>query len=67
MNQEKKINKQLKELQNEHKELESKIESFFEEGAFLDQLMLQRVKRKKLQIKDKIISLQQLLCDDIIA
>ena len=67
MNEEKKITKQLKLLKEEHKELEFKLESFFKKDTSLDQLMLQRIKRQKLQIKDKISSLQQMLCDDIIA
>lgn len=67
MNKQKKIAQQLKALKDKHNELENNIDSFLKMGNSLDQLMLQRFKRKKLQIKDKIDSLNQNLYEDIIA
>ena len=66
MGEEEKINRELESLNKEHSELKNKIDNITSESSF-DQLMLQRLKRRKLWVKDRITELQNLLCDDIIA
>lgn len=65
MGEEEKLRKELKELESEHKELGAKIESLM--GNTNDQLMLQRLKKRKLWLKDKIAQLYAMIYDDIIA
>jgi hypothetical protein len=66
MGEDEKIKKQLEKLQHEHHVLDQKIADLTEQAVF-DQLLVQRLKRKKLQLKDQISGLQSYLCDDIIA
>lgn len=66
MGEEEKARKELEECLDEHQQLNNKIEAISKESQF-DQLMLQRMKRRKLWLKDRISYLQEFLCDDIIA
>jgi hypothetical protein len=66
MGEEEKIRKNILELQSEHKALSEQIDALIV-SKMCDQLLLQRFKRKKLQLKDQISDLQSFLCDDIIA
>lgn len=67
MGEEEKARKELEKLQLEHKKLDERIELLISNEEVLDQLQLQRLKKHKLSLKDKIIDLQEFLCDDIIA
>ncbi|MCF6444090.1 YdcH family protein [Nereida sp. MMG025] len=52
-------------LRQEHRDLDTAIEAL-SEGAF-DRLTLQRLKKQKLHLKDKIAVLEDRLTPDIIA
>lgn len=56
----------LNELQQEHRDLDTAIETL-EERMPYDRLTIQRLKKKKLQLKDDIVRLQDQLWPDIIA
>ena len=62
----KNIQKKLKELLSEHKDLDDVINSMVGVQGF-DQLQLQRLKKRKLGLKDEIIKLKALIVPDIIA
>lgn len=66
MDEEKKIQKKISQLKKEHQALDDRILELSEKKV-TDQLLMQRLKRKKLQLKDHIANLQSYLCDDIIA
>lgn len=53
-------------FRSEHRDLDEAIRALQETGTF-DQLTLQRLKKKKLQIKDKIALIEDRLTPDIIA
>ena len=55
----------LEVLRQEHRDLDMAIDALAEKGA--DQLAVQRLKKKKLQLKDQIAKLQDLVTPDIIA
>ncbi|AVX03302.1 hypothetical protein MXMO3_00770 [Maritalea myrionectae] len=50
----------------EHKDLDASINALLATGC-QDAMMLQRLKKKKLAIKDRIIYLEQFVIPDIIA
>ena len=56
----------LHDLKEEHQDLDAAISSMAEQGVF-DQLRLQRMKKRKLQLKDEIARLEDALYPDIIA
>lgn len=56
----------LLELKTEHRDLDDAITSLRTHTA-VDQLQVARLKRKKLALKDQIISLEDQLLPDIIA
>ncbi|KAF0118021.1 MAG: hypothetical protein FD163_409 [Hyphomonadaceae bacterium] len=60
------IRKKLFELREEHRALDAAI-SALQENAPNDQISLSRLKRKKLQLKDKIAFFEDQLRPDIIA
>ena len=64
--EEDKIKKELAELASEHIQLDKKIAALMVERVH-DQLLVQRLKRRKLWLKDRIETLREMLCDDIIA
>lgn len=66
MVEQEKASKELKALQKEHKELDAKIRSI-SAAAIFDQISLQRLKRRKLWLKDRMSLLESWLYDDIIA
>lgn len=66
MGEEEKARKELATLLEEHKQLDLKIGAITADATF-DQLLVQRMKRRKLWLKDRISYLQEFLCDDIIA
>ena len=60
------VRKQLAKLRQEHRDLDTAIEALFETGR-ADHLQIQRLKKKKLALKDRIISLEDQMLPDIIA
>lgn len=55
---------ELKQLEIEHAEMKEIIDS---ESSLLDEVTLQRIKKRKLKIKDEIIKIKSRLHPDIIA
>lgn len=58
------IKRRLIDLQIEHRDLDAAIDRLSEQAG-ADQLHLQRLKKRKLQIKDAIMQLEMLLVPDI--
>ena len=56
----------LAELKSEHRDLDDVIARLMEDGAF-NQVQVQRLKKRKLYLKDQIISLENDLLPNIIA
>jgi len=54
----------LAEVRLEHRELDNTIQTFCE-GAYVDQLQLQRMKKHKLMLKDAIAQLESMLIPDL--
>ncbi len=54
----------LQQVQDEHRALDAEIESLYE-FPYRDQLQLQRLKKKKLQLKDLIERLKDELIPDL--
>ena len=50
----------------EHADLDSAIHTLLQSGM-ADQMLIQRMKKRKLQLKDRIVQLEQILLPDIIA
>jgi len=57
--------RRLHELRSEHRDLDTVIARL--ESAAMDQLQLQRLKKRKLKLKDEIAWLESRLLPDIIA
>ena len=57
---------QLADLKQQHRDLDSAIESL-EQRGFRDQLQLRRLKKRKLLLKDEISKIEDQLLPDIIA
>ena len=57
---------QLHQLESEHRDLDDVIERLGDDKPF-DQLKLQRLKKRKLALKDEIIKLRGRILPDIIA
>jgi hypothetical protein len=60
------LERQLEELKSSHGDLDDVIARITEEAPF-DQLQIQRLKKRKLQIKDQMAKIESLLLPDIIA
>ncbi|MDP6815773.1 MAG: DUF465 domain-containing protein [Alphaproteobacteria bacterium] len=60
------IEARIVELRQEHRDLDDAITALVEKGAF-DQLQLQRMKKRKLALRDLISQLGAMLHPDIIA
>ncbi len=56
----------LTELKNEHRDLDEIIHDLTNAGSY-DQIKLQRLKKRKLQLKDQIARLEDGMLPDIIA
>jgi hypothetical protein len=56
----------LEELRSEHRDLDEVIQRLLETSPF-NQLQIQRLKKRKLSLKDQIIKLESKLLPDIIA
>ena len=59
-----KIKLKINELSLEHKDLDDAI-NLLNEKPFIDELQMQRIKRRKLKIKDEIQLLESKLIPDI--
>jgi len=64
--EEEKMRLRLHQLQEEHRDLDAAISAMTGQGVF-DQLQLQRMKKRKLQLKDDISRIEDYLYPDIIA
>lgn len=60
------IRSEVHRLQIEHRDLDAAIAALEHLGA-MDQLQVQRLKKRKLQLKDRLMTLQDRLTPDIIA
>lgn len=60
------LKRKLAELKNEHRQLDDQIAQMTETAPF-DQLKVQRLKKRKLALKDQIARLDSELRPDIIA
>lgn len=60
------LRRKLFEIRSEHRDLDDVIARISEEAPF-DQLQLQRLKKRKLILKDEISRLEDMLLPDIIA
>jgi hypothetical protein len=60
------LQERLEALRTEHRDLDQVISEVVNSPSF-DRLTLQRLKRRKLEIKDKITRLESMLLPDIIA
>ena len=56
----------LEVLRREHRDLDAAVHALEETGR-PDQLTLRRLKKQKLQLKDQIVKIEDLLIPDIIA
>jgi hypothetical protein len=64
--QEEETKLKLHDLRLEHNDLDTVIDRLAKE-SFPDELLLRRLKKRKLQLKDTIVKLEQLLVPDILA
>ena len=60
------LKKKLSDLKAEHRQLDDKISGLLEFGN-VDQLEIQRLKKRKLSLKDEILQVENQLLPDIIA
>ena len=60
------LKNKLAELRTEHRGLDDEISSMTEDGSY-NQLQIQRLKRRKLALKDQIAHIENNLLPDIIA
>ena len=60
------LHARVKLLRQEHADLDASIDALGE-AAVPDQLMIARLKRKKLQLKDEIVKIEARFLPDIIA
>ena len=60
------LEKQLAELRLEHSELDMTIQAL-EQNGMGNELQVKRLKKKKLQLKDEIVRIEDFLTPDIIA
>jgi hypothetical protein len=60
------IRRQIERLREEHRDLDAAIEALTHAGA-ADRLQMQRIKKRKLGLRDRLAALEDLLTPDIIA
>lgn len=60
------VESEIEQLRQEHRDLDSAIEALQGLGSS-DQLQLQRLKKRKLVLRDRISQLEDMLTPDIIA
>ena len=66
MEEQDKLQRRLDELRSEHRDLDDVIDQLAAEGPF-NQLQIQRLKKRKLMLRDLISRLEDSLIPDIIA
>jgi len=66
MSEENALRRKLDELKSEHRDLDDVIDRLAHQFPF-DQLKLQRLKKRKLMLKDQIAKVESQLLPDIIA
>jgi hypothetical protein len=66
MSEREELEAKIAELRQEHRDLDDAISALVGQGAF-NQLQVQRLKKRKLQLKDQIAKLESALYPDIIA
>ena len=66
MNEQEKLRERLASLKNEHRDLDDAISALAQRGL-PDMLQLQRLKKKKLQIRDEMERIESQLLPNIIA
>ena len=64
MSDEEQIETKLIQLETEHRDLDDAIRSM-EDGVYVDQIQLKRLKKKKLQLKDTIEQIKSSLIPDV--
>jgi hypothetical protein len=64
--EEQQIRRELAELRQEHRDLDAAIAAMIESGR-IDTIRIQRTKKRKLALKDRIAVLEDQLLPDIIA
>jgi hypothetical protein len=60
------LQRQLERLREEHRDLDTAIEALDNAGA-ADRLQMQRLKKRRLGLRDRLSQLEDLLTPDIIA
>jgi hypothetical protein len=65
--EEEEVRRELLQLRQEHRDLDAAIEAMVETGAGADTIRIQRLKKRKLVLKDRIAVLEDRLLPDIIA
>ena len=66
MSEEEQVRQKLEELRSEHRDLDDVIELIRSSETF-DQLRVQRLKKRKLLVRDMIVYYESMLVPDIIA
>ncbi len=66
MNEKKALQQKLEELRSEHRDLDDVIARLADMGP-IEQLQMQRMKKRKLALKDQILYFENELLPDIIA
>ena len=65
--EEEEVRRELLQLRQEHRDLDAAIQAMEETGATADTIRIQRLKKRKLVLKDRIAVLEDRLLPDIIA
>ncbi|MBM3507861.1 MAG: DUF465 domain-containing protein [Alphaproteobacteria bacterium] len=63
----KELQRKLIELREEHRDLDQAIAALVEPGDLANQIRIQRLKKRKLALKDQIAQIESALLPDIIA
>jgi hypothetical protein len=64
--EERELRAELERLRQEHRDLDAAIDALLAQGGY-DRLQVQRLKKRKLQIRDQITETEDKLFPDIIA
>lgn len=66
-NRDQRLREALAQLKQEHRDLDTEIQALEQSVVRADQLMIKRLKKKKLVVKDEIARVEDELLPDIIA
>jgi len=66
MSEQDKLNERLAQLKSEHRDLDDAIQALSQRGV-PDMIQIQRLKKRKLFLRDEIIKIESRLLPDIIA